>query len=179
MIEDNIVELIKQGDIKALEKVYVANKDPFLLFAKKYSISNDDIVDVYQDAILALRENAIRGKIDGKSELRTYLFGIGKFMIYDVLKKRKRLHLVEDNMFFDKESYKQPLFKPELNTRDKKVKTAFENLGDKCKEVLNLFYYRGYTLEEIVEHSNYNNKDVVKSQKSRCIKQLRAYMSKL
>ncbi|MCF6279800.1 MAG: sigma-70 family RNA polymerase sigma factor [Flavobacteriaceae bacterium] len=179
MVEDNLVELIKQGNVKALEKVYVTNKDSFMFFARKYNISNDDIIDVYQDAILALRDNAIRGKIDGRGELRTYLFGIGKYMIYDILKKRKRLHLVDDNMFFDKETYSKPLFKEELNTQDKKVKKAFENLGDKCKEVLTLFYYRGFTLDEIVEHSNYNSKDVVKSQKSRCLKQLREYISKI
>jgi len=100
MIEDNLVELIKKGNVKALEEVYVTNKDFFVFFARKYNITNDNIIDVYQDAI-GFEGKCYTRKIDGRGELRTYLLGIGKYMIYDILKKRKRLHLVDDTLFFN------------------------------------------------------------------------------
>jgi DNA-directed RNA polymerase specialized sigma24 family protein len=38
---------------------------------------------------------------------------------------------------------------------------------------LYLFYYRGMTLEDIQREMTYEAKDTVKSQKSRCLKQLK------
>ena len=42
-----------------------------------------------------------------------------------------------------------------------------------CQKILELFYYQEKKLGDIVNALGYDNKDVVKSQKSRCIKQLR------
>ena len=55
----------------------------------------------------------------------------------------------------------------ELTNVQKQLQVAFKALGQKCKDVLTLFYYRGFNLEEIMNTLNYTNKDVVKSQKSR------------
>lgn len=59
------------------------------------------------------------------------------------------------------------------NEMQKALQKAFVTLGKKCKEILTLFYYRGFTLDEISETLNHDNKNVTKSQKSRCIKQLK------
>ena len=60
-----------------------------------------------------------------------------------------------------------------LNKNQKLLEKAFSSLGKRCKEILTLFYYRGYSIEEIVEALQYENKNVVKSQKSRCVKQIK------
>ena len=49
----------------------------------------------------------------------------------------------------------------------------FLKLGSHCQKILELFYYQEKKLGDIVNALGYDNKDVVKSQKSRCIKQLR------
>jgi len=59
-----IIELLKQGDKNTLEKIYIENREGFINFAKKYNVSEYDAIDVYQDAIMVLRENAINGRID-------------------------------------------------------------------------------------------------------------------
>jgi RNA polymerase sigma factor (sigma-70 family) len=59
-----------------------------------------------------------------------------------------------------------------------KIDEHFEQLGDKCQKVLKLFYYDGFTLEEIQKQLNYDNYNVVKSQKSRCLKTLKELISK-
>ena len=71
----SIIELLKQGDKATLEKVYVENREGFLNFAKKYNVSEYDAIDIYQDSIMVLRENAINGRIDDlQSNISTYLF---------------------------------------------------------------------------------------------------------
>ncbi|HNJ59041.1 MAG TPA: hypothetical protein PLH33_08390, partial [Chitinophagaceae bacterium] len=54
----------------------------------------------------------------------------------------------------------------------------FEQLGEQCRKMLTLFYYEEKKLEEIMHLMNYDNKDVVKSQKHRCLKQLKNLMGK-
>lgn len=53
------------------------------------------------------------------------------------------------------------------------LQTAYRKLGQKCREVLRLFYYEGKKLDEIQQTLRYDSKDTVKSQKSRCLKQLK------
>ena len=79
----NIIHLLKQGDPKTLEKIYLDNREGFINFSKKDNVEEYDAVDIYQDSILVLRENAINGKIDSlQSNISTYLFAIGKYKIF-------------------------------------------------------------------------------------------------
>ncbi|MBC8754060.1 sigma-70 family RNA polymerase sigma factor [Kordia sp. YSTF-M3] len=175
MIESKILEALKNDDKSVLKSVYLKHKSAFIGFAKTYTIDNEDALDIYQDAIIALRENALKGHLDNlKSELKTYLFSIGKYMFYKRLKEKKKLHLIhstkETNDF---EELEITDIDYNFNTRQRQLQTAFTSLGMQCRTLLNLFYMRGFTLDEIVEELNYNNKDVAKSQKSRCLKSLK------
>ena len=85
-----LIEKIKNNDPKALHEFYNNNKTGFLLFFNRYNLNADDALDIYQDAIIALVENIKKGKIDSlQSSLTTYLFGIGKFMVFQKFKKEK------------------------------------------------------------------------------------------
>ncbi|WP_026764107.1 RNA polymerase sigma factor [Sediminibacterium salmoneum] len=57
------------------------------------------------------------------------------------------------------------------------LQSYYEKMGVHCKKILQLFYYEEKKLEEIVHLLGYENKDVVKSQKSRCIKQLKTLIA--
>ena len=61
----------------------------------------------------------------------------------------------------------------ELTTEQLLLQKHFGALGKQCQELLTLFYYRGYTIQEIMEAENYNSENVVKAAKSRCMKTLR------
>lgn len=175
MSEHQLILLLKESDKEALKMVYLDNRIPFINFARKFHLSDDDIVDVYQDAIIAMQEKAVKGEIENLTcSIRTYLFGIGKYMLFD--KARKNNKKVAD-FPLEKEDYNYSKITDDfLEAPDKLtllLAKGFASLGKKCKEILHLFYYRGFTIDEISEKLNYENKNVVKSQKSRCIKQLK------
>lgn len=176
----NLIELLKKGDEKTLEKIYLDHREGFINFSKKYNVDERDAIDIYQDSILILRENAINGKIDTlNSNISTYLFAIGKYKIYHNFRVQSKLeitndfNLVEENIDIDVNLYGQDITKEQ-----QLLKKYYDQLGDRCKSILNLFYYQGYTLDEIRTILNYSNKKVLKSQKSRCIKQLRDMINK-
>lgn len=168
----DLIYLIKRHDEKAIRQVYLDNKQPFLAFASKYSLDKESLLDVYQDAVIALCEQAKKGKIDAlQSSVRTYLFSIGKFMIYNHLKKSKKMYPVEDfsDLELELEEYQEEYNEMEI----KLLQEAFQKLGERCREVLQLFYYEEKKLDDILILLNYSCKDVLKSQKARCVKQLK------
>ena len=59
------------------------------------------------------------------------------------------------------------------------LRKSLPKLGEKCQEILNLFYFKEYNLDEITKLMKYDNKNVAKSQKSRCIKQLKDIISSI
>ncbi|MDY8136868.1 sigma-70 family RNA polymerase sigma factor [Aquimarina sp. 2201CG5-10] len=166
---------LKKSHNRALEKMYTKYRESFLQFAKKYDLDNDALIDIYQEAFIALREHAINGKLDDlKSSIKTYLFSIGKYMIYDQLKKNNKTVSLDNHVDLKENPDAIEVFKePELTPEQQLLRQHFKNLGKRCQEMLTLFYYRGLTIDEITESLGYENKNVVKSQKSRCLKSLK------
>jgi len=178
MIEDqNLIEQLKLKNLKTLDQVYLSYKEEFFFFAGKFSIPEEDVLDVYQDTIISFYDNIQTGKLQRLTcSLKSYLFAIGKFKMY---RKRERNSLVFNDDLIIHSSQAVETFEVELDKeREKVLKEAFGRLGNKCKKVLELFYYEGLTLDEIQEHLGYSSKDVLKSQKSRCLKQLKEFVTK-
>ncbi|GAA0872896.1 hypothetical protein GCM10009117_20430 [Gangjinia marincola] len=173
MTKQTTLEALKKGDEEALQEIYISNREPFINYALKFNLDRDEILDVYQDAIIALQENIVSGKLSSlSSSIKTYLFGIGKYKIYEKIRKQSKLTLVEENTLKEEE-YDLDLHEDAPSEQQILLKEGFSMLGDRCKRILELFYYRGYTIDEIRVSENYENNNTVKSQKSRCLKSLR------
>jgi RNA polymerase sigma factor (sigma-70 family) len=169
---NSIIDLLKKNDEKTIRTFYNDHKNKFVLFAKRYNINEFDSIDVYQDAFIALIENVKKGKTDDlKSSLSTYLFGIGKFMIFQKFKKNGQLHIADDveSIEVEDDLYSED----DVDLQVRLLQNGLDKLGEQCKKVLQLFYYEEKKLDEIQEQLGYTSKDVLKSQKSRCLKQLK------
>ena len=176
----HIIDQLKKGDQKTLEKIYVENREGFINVSKKYNIEEQDAVDIYQDAIIVLRDNAVNGRIDAlQSNISTYLFAIGKYKIYHNFRIRSREDLKDDvDLLQENVDFDVNLDKDALTNEQKILQKCFAELGDRCQSILKLFYYQGYNLDEIQEILEYSNKKVLKSQKSRCLRQLKDLVQK-
>lgn len=153
---------LKAKDPKEIENVYTMYKSGFVLFLSKYGLPKEDVVDIYQDSIIVLIENAQKGLLDNlKADIKTYLFSIGKFKALKRLKKEIPANLEWQNEENDNEEMME------------KLEAGLEKLGNRCYEILKLFYYEEKKLDEIQTLLNYEKKEVLKSQKSRCLKQLK------
>jgi RNA polymerase sigma factor (sigma-70 family) len=172
-----IIEKLKKGDEKTIHSIYVENKNGFSLFAARYNLPADDLLDIYQDSIIALCENAKKGTIDTlESTISTYLFSIGKYMIYKKLKSKNKAVSID----YDAQ-LTQVIEDNEEDENDNEMillQNNFKKLGEQCQKVLRLFYYEEKKLDAIQIELNYTNKDVLKSQKSRCLKQLKDLIKK-
>lgn len=167
---------LKSDDRLKLKAIYNRYRAEFLGFGQRYHLDKDALADIYQEAFLALRKNALSGKLNELNcSMKTYLFGIGKYMIFDIHKEKKKRVTYEPNLHLaDEDPFEVELeTTPALTQEQQLLRTYFKELGEKCRQVLTLFYYRGLSIKEIAEQAGYNSENVVKAQKSRCLKQLR------
>jgi DNA-directed RNA polymerase specialized sigma subunit len=97
-------------------------------------------------------------------------------MIFQKLKKQKKVFSTDDfsNLEYLDEDYNED----ENNLQVALLQKGLDKLGEQCRKVLKLFYYEEKKLDEIQFELNYTNKDVLKSQKSRCLKQLKDLTNK-
>ncbi len=178
MNKNKAILLLKKGDKAILKTIYLDNKLAFLKYAYRFSLSEEDLVDIYQDAIIALYDNALNGKLSNiKCSLKTYLFSIGKNMIFEHLRKQKKAITLNTGVLQDKYNEEVNYDDSVLTNNQISLQRGFKKLGEQCKKVLTLFYYQGYTLDEITTILNYSKKDVVKSQKSRCMAKLKSLIN--
>ncbi len=171
----NIIELLRRGDKATLQKVYSDNREAFINFSKKYGVNSHDAQDIYQDAILVLHKNAVMGKINNlNSSVSTYLFAIGKYKIFHTFRENSKIQYRDDIEISEKSfDYDVNLYPDNLTNQQRLMKAGLNKLGERCRDILTLFYYQGYTLDEITDILKYSDKKVLKSQKSRCMKHLK------
>lgn len=175
--ESKLIAQIRSGDQKAIESIYTQYKMEFLAYSSRFSVNEEDAIDIYQDSIVALYENILSGKlISLTSSLKTYLFAIGKYKIYNSLKVQVTTADFSDYQFLLEEEDEEEFLL--LEEKIENMQKAYQQLGSKCQEVVKLFYYENLSIEEIKDRLAYTSKDVVKSQKSRCIKQIKEILLK-
>lgn len=164
--------LLRSDDKKALETVYLKYKNEFLNYSKKYNLDSYDALDIYQDSIIAMHHNFVSSQlIITSSSIKTYLFGIGKFKILKKLKEDDKFLRVER-----KEEEYTEISLEEFSPSEQSIILSknLDKISESCKKILELYYYRNLTVDEIVQVTDYKDGNTVRSHKSRCLKRLKS-----
>lgn len=189
-------EYTQLNDVELVEKV---RQDPDCLGivykrCKSYSIgfmrsitsgrfSDYELDDVFHDAVIALYEKIVQKDFVLTASLQTYLNAVCRFKLLNRFKNDiKELSSTGNeevdynlsysvdvtNDFEDYEDPKEAQFKA-LERALEKLKVA----GEKCYELLSLYWYHNKSMNEIAEIHSYSNGANAKHQKSRCQEKLR------
>lgn len=173
--QDELFHRLKAGDERVVLSLYEQYRSSFLSWSqKRYGISEEDAADCFQDAVIALWNNVMDGKLeDLQSSLKTYLFSIGKNYVLTKIRKDTREPVWTEEL---EEMKRSDLPDPEAlylgNERVRVVADLVETLSEPCKSILRYYYYKRFSMEAIAETMQYKNADTVKSQKLRCVKEL-------
>ncbi|WP_420572285.1 RNA polymerase sigma factor [Kordia sp.] len=170
--ETELQDLLRSDDKKALETIYVQYKNEFLNYSKKYGLDRLSALDIYQDAIIAMHHNFVSSQLVlTSSSIKTYLFGIGKFKILKKLKEEDKFLRVET----EEKGYTEIQIEESSPSEQSVVLSAhLKKISESCRKVLELFYYRNLTVDEIVQLTEYKDGNTVRSHKSRCLKRLKS-----
>lgn len=146
-------------------------------FLGRYVVNNngswDDAQDIFQEVMVAFINLVRAGKFRGESSIKTFLYSLNKNIWLNELKKRGRTQVRE--MKYETASEKTEhgastaLEAREANAGLMKV---MEELGETCKKILLLYYYENQSMKEILTSLNYENEQVVRNKKYKCLKRL-------
>lgn len=172
--DQQLLEKIKKGDDKGMLELYRLYRDSFIHWAQQnYKIDEEGAADVFQDAMVSLHNNIVKGKLfELSSSLKTYLYAIGKNIIRKKFNKMSVPSEQEEDIIADTLTT-EIIDSIVLNERQQLVSSLLNNIGDPCRTILRLFYFKGFSMESIAQRMEYKNENVAKTQKLRCISTLK------
>ena len=172
--DQQLLEKIKDGDDKGILELYRLYRDGFIHWAQQnHKIDEEGAADVFQDAMVSLHNNVVKGKLfELTSSLKTYLYAIGKNII------RKKFSKMSVSFGQDEDDIANTLTTEiiddiALNERQQLVSSLLNHIGEPCRTILRLFYFKGFSMDAIAQRMEYKNENVAKTQKLRCISTLK------
>lgn len=136
--------------------------------------SEQDAGDVIQETIVAFIEIVQEEKFRGDASVKSFLYSIAKNIWLSEMRKRNSAD--NRNRIFEKgkdDTEKEVVQNLVYREHYKAIQDLFGRLGEKCKELLFLVYYEDLSMKDILEKvSGYENEQVLRNKKYKCMKQL-------
>jgi RNA polymerase sigma factor (sigma-70 family) len=135
--------------------------------------SREDAEDIFQEVVLTFVDLVQKDKFRGESSVKTFLYAINRNIWLNELKRRGRQEK-RDHRFSAEQTYTEPGIEKIVSNREarKQVFSILDQLGDICKKILLAFYYENLPIQEILKRLDYQNEQVVRNKKARCMKNL-------
>lgn len=144
--------------IKGLYNILPAVKQ----YIKNNSGTADDAQDIFQDALVILYKKIHDGNFTLTVPLKTYLLAVVKNCWLQELRQRKKLPPGEaPDDIATATIDEEPGFAI--------ANAAFNLLGEKCKQLLILFYFKKKSFKEIAAALAFSDEKIAKNQKYRCL----------
>jgi RNA polymerase sigma factor (sigma-70 family) len=177
MKDTHIIELIKGNDLsKASAKLYA-----YFPVIKKLVLKNNgtkqDAEDIYQEALIILCRKVQDNNFILSSSLNTYLYSVCRFLWSDALKHKNKSIVMErtELLVHNEEIEEDAKEESDLRLAEK----AFQMIGENCKELLLLFYFKKLSFKQIASQMRFASEQVAKNQKYRCIEKAKENLKKL
>lgn len=179
MDDHKIIDLIRSGsNSKALAVLY--RHFPMMQkMVRTHGGSRQDAEDIFQEALIILCMQVRTKDLQLTAKLSTYLFSICRYLWKDEIKKRKGLVLTAfDTGFTDAEEEALAGFR-ETEKQASLAERVLQELGERCRELLLLFYNGGLKLKDIATKMGYSSENTAKNQKYKCLEAARNRLQEL
>jgi RNA polymerase sigma factor (sigma-70 family) len=135
--------------------------------------SQQDAEDIFQETVVNFIDMVKKERFRGEASVKTFLVAIARNLWLNELKKRERSDIREKVFEKSREDTEMDVSQ---YIADREVKQQFlgvlEKLGEPCKKLLTLFYYENLAMKDIVQHLHYENEQVVRNKKYKCLQSL-------
>ncbi len=158
---------------QAIRNLYKYHFDSLGWYVMNNNGSRQDAEDIFQDVVVTFIDLVQKNKFRGESSVKTFLFSLNRYAWLNELKRRGRA-LAREEKFERMQDRTTEDVSSVMAGRESSagILQLVEQLGETCKKILLLFYYEEYSMKQILEHMHYENEQVVRNKKYKCIKQL-------
>ena len=173
--DDELLRLLGSG--KAIDNPVKHLYEKYFYVLSSYIEQNqgsrEDAEDIFQEVVLTFIDLVRKNKFRGESSVKTFLFAINRNIWLNELKKRGR-QLKRNEKFSVEQPDAEPGVEKMISNREarKQVFNIIESLGEVCKKILLAFYYENLPISEILTRLDYQNEQVVRNKKAKCMKSL-------
>jgi RNA polymerase sigma factor (sigma-70 family) len=181
--EEEIIANLRIKNENIFDKVYANCKTYAIAFLVKNGASLNDAEDIYQDANIVLYQNLQKPEFTLSCSIQTYLNSICRNQWLKRIKGMKKYVSIPEGFEFD-DTLNDWFDEFEKNKEEQIQKiesklVLFQTSEGKCFEILNYYFFKNKSMEDIAKILGYTNGDNVKNQKSRCQKKLKELVMNL
>ena len=173
--DQELLQLIRSGSgmDAAVRMLYGSYFDFLGIYVQQHSGSDADAEDVFQEVIVAFIDLVQRDKFRGESSIKTFLFALNRNIWLNELKKRKRA-AARETKYEREQSTEDPGVAHYIGAREgrQQLMEVIGRLGSVCQQILLAYYYEGLSIKQILEQLKYENEQVVRNKKHKCMKKL-------
>ena len=170
-----LVEAIREKEMldSAILQLYKDHAEITRSFIMGKGGTEQDADDIFQETVVSFIDTVQKSKFRQESGIRTFLISISKNLWYNEIRRRQRAgnreRLFEADRDQEDSGVNEIIQDRELK---KQLNLLLQDLGDSCRKILELFYYENLSMKEIVLHLHYENEQVVRNKKYKCLQQL-------
>jgi RNA polymerase sigma factor (sigma-70 family) len=156
-----------------IHTIYRQYSDVVYAYVSSNGGNEQDGDDVLQETVIAFIDLVKAHKFRGDARIKTFLVSIARNIWLNEIKKKKslgdRARVFELNRNQMQDDVADNLYQREIKQQ---LLSLMGKLGESCSSLLTLFYYENLSFKEIVEKMHYENEQVVRNKKYKCMKEL-------
>lgn len=158
---------------ESVKAIYRSYFDSLSWYVMNNSGSRQDAEDIFQEVIISFIELVQKGKFRGESSIKTFLFSLNRHVWLNELKRRGRA-MAREEKFEKNQAIIQLDVSHTVEDREAKAQMMqlVSALGETCRKILTMFYYENMPVKAMLEFLDYENEQVIRNRKYKCLKQL-------
>ena len=170
-----LIAAIRMGDDlnSAIYFIYEQYSGTISSFIMANSGTPQDAEDIFQETVVTFIDLVKKEKFRGEAAVKTFLVAIARNIWLNELKKKERSGVREQAFEKSRDTSEIDV---SHHIADREIKQQFREvlnkLGEPCRKILTLFYYEDLSMKDMLNHLPYENEQVVRNKKYKCLQQL-------
>jgi RNA polymerase sigma factor (sigma-70 family) len=172
-----IIEGLYSGNQEVFNDLYEYEFPKVVKLVTQNSGSVDNARDIFQDALVILMEKVFYKELHLSCSIGTYLYAISQNLWLSKL-RRNKFFISLCKLSFNNSELEVRIIEVENEPENVEgITIAIENLGNPCKQLLELFYYKNQSWDDIANTLGYSNGASARNQKYKCLERLRKQLA--
>jgi RNA polymerase sigma factor (sigma-70 family) len=174
--DSECIEGLRLGNDAVIQSVYKKNYPVIMRMVLANSGTEQEARDIFQEAVLVLYHHVQKPQFALSCALQTYLYSVSRRLWLKQLHKKNGLYKLDERHYESEALADTGNDAEAYETREQnllRMKESMGQLGEPCKTLLEDFYTRHLSMEEIAEKFGYTNADNAKNQKYKCLQRLK------
>lgn len=171
--EQLLLQGLAKDDKRAIETIYKENYNVVQALIINNNGTPDDAKDIFQEAMMVLYQKVKSGTFELNCQIKTYIYSVSRRLWLKRLSHQNRYSLMDSHHDL------QAMVEDDMEANDRRdaefvmMEKALNNLGEPCKSLIEAFYLKKKSMQDIAASFGYTNADNAKTQKYKCLMRLK------